>query len=163
MNKKIIFLLLCLITILSISTVSAIDNVTEENVDSAVTIGDTSYVVSDNSAGNENTNLKEIQKQTNSNKTNEANFNSNNVTNDFIDDVNKTNINSQYELYEALKKEGLIKFTDDITVYTHIKGDGLIVNQDNTIIDGDNHFITSNGKYITLKVTANNGLCQGLW
>lgn len=83
MNKKIIFLLLCLITILSISTVSAIDNVTEENVDSAVTIGDTSYVVSDNSAGNENTNLKEIQKQTNSNKTNEANFNSNNVTNDF--------------------------------------------------------------------------------
>lgn len=132
MNKKIIFLLLCLITILSISTVSAIDNVTEENVDSAVTIGDTSYVVSDNSAGNENTNLKEIQKQTNSNKTNEANFNSNNVTNDFIDDVNKTNINSQYELYEALKKGGLIKFTDDITVYTHIKGDGLIVNQDNT-------------------------------
>ena len=162
MNKKIIFLLLCLITILSISTVSAIDNVTEENVDSAVTIGDTSYVVSDNSAGNENTNLKEIQKQTNSNKTNEANFNSNNVTNDFIDDVNKTNINSQYELYEALKKGGLIKFTDDITVYTHIKGDGLIVNQDNTIIDGDNHFITSNGKYITLKVTANNVTIKNL-
>ncbi len=65
MNKKILFLLLCLIAMLSVSAVSAIDDVTDENVSDEVVIEDTSYVVADNSASNENTkgNFTELQEK----------------------------------------------------------------------------------------------------